>query len=98
MKDCLDPKFFINFIKRLNKLSVLGWEEIRLSHRHSFGMESIPKHQIRHTELLPSFITREVDLHLFRAVGDNRVLVGLQEGKLYHVFFLEAKFGDISRH
>lgn len=96
--DCDDHKFFLGFLNRLQKLSELGWNEIRKSHKHSFGMEPMSKSQIRHNGLLPSFVTREVDLHVFRAVGDNRVMVGLQEGKIYYVFFVEAKFGDVSPH
>lgn len=98
MRDCKEPQFFVDYINRLKKLSQLGWDEIRKSHTHSFGMEPIPVFQIKHQGLLPSFVTKEVDLHLFRAVGDNRVMAGLQDGKLYHVFFVEAKFGDVSPH
>lgn len=98
MKDCKEQQFFVDYINRLCKLSQLGWNEIRKSQTHSFGMESMPKTQIKHQGLLPSFVTKEVDLHLFRAVGDNHVMVGLQEGKIYHVFFVEAKFGDVSSH
>ncbi|MDD6003257.1 MAG: hypothetical protein PUC50_13800 [Bacteroidales bacterium] len=96
--DCRDYKFFIDFITRLQKLSILGWNGIRQSARHSFGMEKMPKSKIRHNDLLPEFVTREVDLHVLRAVGDNRVMVGLQMGKIFHIFFIEAKFGDISPH
>lgn len=95
VRECLDPRFFIGFLNRLKKLSLLGWEEIRKSNRHAYGMEPIPRNQILYNGLLPSFVTREVELHLFRAVGDNRVMVGLQEGRLFHVFFVEAKFGDV---
>lgn len=98
MKNCKEPQFFIDYINRLCKLSQLGWNEIRKSQTHSFGMESMPKTQIKHRGLLPSFVTKDVDLHIFRAVGDNRVMVGLQEGKIFHVFFVEAKFGDVSPH
>ena len=98
LRDCVNPQFFISFLNRLKKLSVLGWEEIRQSNRHSYGMEPIPQNQVKHNGLLPSFVTREVELHVFRAVGDNRVMVGLQEGKLFHVFFVEAKFGEIFSH
>lgn len=98
VKDCNDHKFFFDYITRLQKLSELGWNEIRKSPRHSFGMEPMPSVQIRHRGLLPTFVTKEVDLHVFRAVGDNRVMVGLQKGKIFHVFFVEAKFGDISPH
>lgn len=98
VKDCNDHKFFFNYITRLQKLSELGWNEIRKSHPHSYGMEPMPRAQIRHNALLPAFVTKEVDLHVFRAVGDNRVMVGLQKGKIFYVFFVEAKFGDISSH
>lgn len=98
VRNCLDPRFFIGFLNRLRNLSILGWDEIRKSSRHSFGMEPIPKSQIKHNGLLPSFVTREVELHLFRVVGDNRVMVGLQEGRLFHLFFVEAKFGDVFSH
>ena len=98
VKDCNDHKFFFDYITRLQKLSELGWNEIRKSHPHSYGMEPMPRAQIRHNALLPAFITKEVDLHVFRAVGDNRVMVGLQKGKIFYVFFVEAKFCDISSH
>lgn len=98
VKDCNDYKFFFNYLSRLQKLSKLGWGEIRKSHPHSYGMEPMPSTKIRHNGLLPDFVTKEVDLHVFRAVGDNRVMVGLQEGKIFHVFFVEARFGDISPH
>ena len=98
VKNCCDHKFFFDYINRLQKLSELGWDEIRKSHPHSFGMEPMPKAQIRHNGLLPPFVTKEVYLHVFRAVGDNRIMVGLQEGKIFHVFFVAARFGDISPH
>ncbi len=97
-KECKNAKFFLDFLNRLQKLSELGWNEIRKSHTHSFGMEPMPRNQIRHNGLLPAFVTKEVDLHVFRAVGDNRVMVGLQNGKIFHIFFIETKFGDISPH
>ena len=98
LKDCRDYRFFISYINRLHKLSELGWDEIRKSHRHAYGMEPMTRAQIRHSASLPDFVTREVDLDVFRAVGDNRVMVGLQEGKIFHVFFVESKFGDVSIH
>lgn len=98
IKDCNDPKFFFDYLSRLQKLSELGWAGIRKSHSHSYGMEPMPRNQIRHNGLLPDFVTKDVDLHVFRAVGDNRVMVGLQKGKIFHVFFIETRFGDISPH
>jgi hypothetical protein len=40
---CKNSKFYFDFLMRLKKLSELGWNEIRTSAPHSFGMEPIPK-------------------------------------------------------
>lgn len=95
---CKDSNFFHDFLIRLQKLSNLGWKGIRLSHRHSLGMEKIPVEEIIPRNQLPSFVTKEGDVDVFRAVGDNRVFVGLQEGKIFYIFFIEASFGDVSPH
>lgn len=96
--DCSDHKFFIDFLNRLQKLSELGWAEIRQSAPHSYGMEPIPAKQMKHKAKLPSFVSKDADLHVFRAVGDNRAFVGLQVGKIFYIFFIEAKFNDIYPH
>lgn len=94
---CKDPKFFHDYLMRLQKLSILGWQEIRKSSRHNFGMEKIPVSQIKPE--LPKDFTRDVEeLDVFRAVGDNRPMLGFQEGRIFHVIFIEAKFGDVYNH
>lgn len=98
IKDCQDHSFFFKFILRLHKLCELGWNEIRMSHKHSYGMEPIPYYAIKPKDKLPSFVTREVELDVFRACGDNRAFVGLQKGKIFYIFFVEASFGDIYNH
>lgn len=98
VKDCNDVSFFYGFLMRLQKLSELGWAGIRQSHRHSFGMEKIPVEQIIPHNQLPSFITREGELDVFRSAGDNRTFVGLQQGKIFYIFFIESSFGDICSH
>lgn len=95
---CNDSSFFYDFLMRLQKLSNLGWKEIRTSHRHSFGMEKIPVEDIVPREQLPSFVTKEGEVDVFRAAGDNRTFVGLQEGKIFYIFFIEASFGDVCPH
>lgn len=96
-KDCKDVSFFINYLNRLQKLSELGWTEINKSDRHGFGMEKIPRTEIK--PALPSFITPEVtSLHVLRATGKKNPFVGLQNNKVFHVFFIEANFGDIYDH
>lgn len=97
IRDCEDPKFFYNFLVRLQKLSELGWTEIRKSAAHSFGMEPLPKSEIK--PALPACVTPEVgDLHVFRANGNNLPFVGLQVGYIFRVFFIETEFGHIYDH
>ena len=91
--------FYYDFIIRLKKLSELGWDEINKSHRHSFGMEHIPIKQVKPHHRLPEIVTKDVEnLDVFRAVGDNQVFVGLRRGRVFFLFFIEAKFGDIYDH
>lgn len=95
---CKDASFFHGFLLRLQKLSELGWEGIRTSWRHSFGMEKMPVEKIVPRNQLPDFVTREGELDVFRAGGDNRTFVGMQQGKIFYIFFIEATFGDVCPH
>jgi len=92
-------KPYYDFLMRLKALSELGWKKIRTASRHSYGMEKIPISQILPKKPLPSFITPEVeDLHVFRSKGDNTALVGWQMEKIFYIFYIELKHGDIYRH
>lgn len=95
---CTDGSFFFNFLMRLRKLSELGWKTIFVTQRHGYGMEKLPVSQIVPREQLPSFVTREVSLDVFRSSGDKRTFVGIQQGKIFHIFFIEATFGDVCNH
>jgi hypothetical protein len=92
-----DHKFYFEFIERLQKLSTLSWKVINTSYRHGFGTEQIPINQIKPT--LPMFITPDVTaLIAFRANGDNRPFLGLRRNNVFHIVFIEEKFGDIYNH
>lgn len=94
---CRDADFFFRFLERLQKLSSLGWEQIRVSPRHSFGTEKIPTNIIKPN--LPKFVTADVThLTAFRANGNNLPFLGIQKGIFFHVIFIESKFGDIYDH
>ena len=95
-KDCRDGGFFTTFLLRLKKLSELGWNEINTAERHGFGWEKIPREILKHN--LPQEITPEVPLLAFRATGDNLPFVGFRDGKVFHIVFIEAGFGDIYNH
>lgn len=94
--DCTDNTFFPSFMKRLTKLSELGWKGINTAQRHGFGMEKLPQNIIK--PQLPSVITPEVQLFAFRATGNNLPFVGFREGKIFHILFIETTFGDIYSH
>lgn len=85
---CRDHKFFFEFLIRLQKISQLGWPEIRTAPRHGFGMESISVDQIK--PQLPACITPDVrKLHVFRATGDNHPFIGLQIDRIFRVLLLK---------
>ncbi len=69
-------------------------------HRHLYGMESIPIEQLKPSvEPLSDIVTRDVKkLHVLRADNCKHPFVGLQVGKIFYVFFIEAEFGDIYNH
>lgn len=96
--ECGDADFLAKFINRLQKLSNLGWKGIRTSQRHSFGTEQIEYDQIKPKDKIPSFITPETKFTVFRANGDNRPFLGIQDKNTFHIIFIEAKFGDIYNH
>lgn len=100
IKECKDASFFYDFIIRLTELSKLGWAKIRLSSRHKYGMESLPKEKFKPClSNLSEIVTRDVTkLHVFRADKQMHPFVGLQVGKIFHIFFIEANFGDIYDH
>ena len=97
IKKCKQHKFFFDFLMRLRDLSRKGWDGIRASDRHSYGMESIPKGEIK--PQLPDWITPEVThLHVFRYTGNNLPFVGLQIQNIFRILFIEADFGEIYNH
>lgn len=97
--NCNDASFFIKFFERLQKLSELGWEKIRIANRHGYGMEKIPIAQLNVSIKNVPFITPEVkEIDVFRSNGDNRTFAGVQKGKIFYILFIETRFGDICPH
>ena len=100
IRDCRKPEFFFDFLMRLKELSVSGWDKIRSSRRHNLGMESIPRDQFKpDLKILGDVLTDDIKkLHVFRADDKNHSFAGLQIGRIFHVFFIEAEFGDVYNH
>lgn len=96
-KGCKDRKFMHDFIFRLSKICSLAWNEILTSNKHGYGTEKIPISQIKAT--VPPIVTPEVKhLLVFRANGDNRPFLGIRNENVFHIIFIESKFGDIYNH
>ncbi len=92
-----DFKFYSDFIQRLKKLSSLTWNQINVAERHGFGTEKMPVKQIK--PQLPRFVTPEIShLLVLRATGDNRPFLGLLNGIIFHIIFIEEQFGDVYDH
>lgn len=95
---CTDPQFFIDFLERLGKLGLLGWQEIARSGRHSFGTEKIPLKQLK-VSSFPPIVTEDVnELTVFRANGNNLPFLGIRKDDIFQIIFIETSFGDIYNH
>ena len=92
-----DFKFYADFVERLKKISALTWNQINVADRHGFGTEKMPIGQIK--PQLPRFITPDIShLLVFRANGDNRPFLGLRNGSVFHIIFIEEQFGNVYDH
>lgn len=96
IKKCDNSKFFFDYLMRMKKLSDLGWKAIEIDNRHGYGMEKIPRKEIKPD--IPQFVTPEVPIFAFRATGSNLPFLGVRCGKIFHVIFIETNFGDIYNH
>jgi len=97
IKKCKDSDVFLRFLMRLKELSDAGWDTIRNSNKHGYGMSPIPLHEIKPD--LPKGVTPDIDkLHIFRGNGNNLPFLGIQIQNIFRVIFIETKFGDIYDH
>lgn len=86
-----------SFLERLQILSNLGWNGIRQSRKHNYGMNKMPKKDIKIA--LPACVTPDVtELHVLRVDNSNIPFIGLQMGSIFHVFFIEPDFGVVYDH
>jgi hypothetical protein len=98
IESCNNSDFFRTFLFRLHKLSELGWKEIRISHKHSYGMEKIRLGNIKH-QIESPILTPDIEfLFAFRATGNNHSFLGIEQNGVFHIVFVEANFGDIYSH
>jgi hypothetical protein len=98
IKNSIDVDFFRNFLFRLKQLAELGWKEIEKAPRHGFGVERIPIKELKPTNYPPIITPDITHLTVFRAGGNNRPFLGVRNSDIFHVIFIETKFGDIYDH
>lgn len=92
-----DGKFFICFLSRLKKLSLLDWKTVSVSAKHSYGWEIMKVDNM--TDAARTKVPAGMDkLLVFRATGDNHVFFGYRNQNIFEVIFIEYAFGDIYRH
>lgn len=96
--NCNNAGFFSAFLQRLRKLSELGWKQIMLSDRHSYGTELIPLSQIKAKHNMPGLDGKDEKLTVFRASGNNLPFVGKRKGNIFYILFIETSFGDVYDH
>jgi len=98
IQDCEEHDFFYDFLFRLKQLGELDWATIDKTQRHGFGYEKLPVEQIK-PKNLPPIVTADVkNLIVFRASGDQRPFLGIRRDNIFHVIFIESRFGDIYNH
>jgi hypothetical protein len=96
--DNCTKKQLLDFIERLQKLSVLGWREIRTSSRHGFGSEKIAINELKVS--IPS-ITPDMRYVLSFRYGDNNlpfIAIRHNGNSVLHILAIEARHGDIYNH
>lgn len=92
-----DSSFFIEYIHHLKQFCNMTWDEIRTTHRHSFGSETIEVNKLTRKALqsVPFGLRK---LIVLRATGKKHVFLGYRDGNVFQVLFVEYHFGEIYAH
>lgn len=92
-----DSRFFVNFIQHLKRFCNLTWDDIKVTHRHGFGSETISVERLTPNALqwVPAGLRK---LIVLRATGNNHVFLGYRDGNVFQILFIEYCFGDIYTH
>lgn len=89
--DACEQKERAAFAKTLHDLSKMAWREINNTPKHGKGWEPIPRKAIK-ASLNSSIITLDVDKFMaFRFFG-KAPMVGLRNGRVFYVLWLDPKF------
>ncbi len=92
------PKFLqAKLALSLGVIAQCSWQVCTLAPRHSqIGTELLGVERVKHAKV-PEF--DEISKYtVFRYTGDNHPMVGVRAGDVFHVLWIEQKFGDVYDH
>jgi hypothetical protein len=92
---CLDQEHRAGFAMSLQSRARMTWQEIRQASRHGLGTERIPRAQI-HPPIPDDFQDQE-SFTVLRYHG-LLPMVGTRSKDVFHILWIEAKFGDVYDH
>lgn len=82
---------------RLAEIAQHKWKECELTNKHSqFGIEHLDAGAIK-----PASIATFSDVRkfvVFRYTGDNRPMIGMRVGNVFHLLWIEKDFGQVYDH
>jgi len=85
-----DKKFAIQFLKKIDIIRKLSWQEIQFSSKEGHGTEKISKKSIQKS--IPSSITTDVkDFLSFYFHGTKGRIIGYKSKALFHIVYIDTK-------
>lgn len=90
----LDPGKCKEFLEKWEKRSKLTWTELVQHNRHGLGSEQLNKDKFK--PQIPERLERDRYM-VFRHEG-NLPFAGFRTGDVFHVMWIECKFGDLYDH
>ena len=90
----LSGQYTQNFITKLDKLSKMSWSEINSNSRYKNGSEIIDRQQIKQS--IPKEITPDMNILVFH-LPDLFRLIGVRDGKVFYVLFIDIN-GSCYKH
>jgi hypothetical protein len=91
----LDPDGQAAFAKTLQKLACSKWKDLITAPRHGQGTELIQASQIK-APIPPQF--QDQDKFMVFRYNGKLPMVGVRVRDVYHVLWIEPKFGDLYDH
>lgn len=83
------------FACALQDRAAMTWRQIKLAHRHGHGSELIPRDKIK--PFIPNDF-RETPKFMVLRYDGNLPMVGVRVRDVFHICWIEARYGDVYDH